>query len=126
MVEFLVTWEQLQPIIYVIIALTAILFFFRWRWSYMGLMTKEQNKKFKKSKTIEGLIDQKLSEIPGMLEKVNVEIEHLEKTHANEAQMKSLKDKRQLLELGRDYGDIAAEIGKPMLNTLVKALKGLG
>jgi len=39
--------------------------------------------------------------------------------------MKSLKDKRRLLELGIDYGEIAAEISTPIINTVIKALKGL-
>ncbi len=123
---FVMVWGYVQIPVYIIIVLTAILIFMRWRWSYMRLLTKDYDKKKKRSKTIEGIIDQKLNEIPGMLQKVNAEIAHLEKTHANEAQMKSLKDKRRLLELGQDYGEIAAEIGKPMLNTVIKALKGLG
>ena len=126
MVEFILGWDQIQPIVYVIIIVIAILIFFRWRWSYMQIMAKEQIKRNKRAKTIEGIIDQKLDEIPEQLRKVNTEIIHLEKTGANEKQMKSLKDKRRLLELGRDYGEIAAEIGKPFLNTVVKSLKGLG
>ena len=53
-------------------------------------------------------------------------LDHLEKTGANEKQMKSLKDKKRLLELGNDYGEIAAEIGKPIIKTVMQALKGIG
>ena len=124
--EFILTWDQLQPIIYTIIALSAFLIFVRWRWSYMRLMSKDVNKKVKREKTIEGIVEKKLNEIPGMLKAVNEEIKHLEKTGANEAQMKSLKDKKRLLELGQDYGEIAVEIGMPFVKTMIKAIKGIG
>ena len=124
--EFILTWDQLQPIIYTVIALSAFLIFVRWRWSYMRLMTKDVNKKVKREKTIEGIVEKKLNEIPGMLKAVEEEIKHLEKTHANEDQMKSLKDKRRLLELGQDYGEIAVEIGMPFVKTMIKAIKGIG
>ena len=124
--EFILTWDQLQPIIYTVIALSAFLIFVRWRWSYMRLMTKDVNKKVKREKTIEGIVERKLNEIPGMLKAVNEEIKHLEKTHATEDQMKSLKDKRRLLELGQDYGEIAVEIGMPFVKTMIKAIKGIG
>lgn len=126
MVEFFVSWDQLQPIIYTVIILSAVLIFFRWRWTYIQMMSKEQNKKHKALKTIEGIIDQKLADIPGQLKHCEEEIKHLEDTGANEKQMKSLKDKKRLLELGRDYGGIAAEIGTPIIKNVMKALKGFG
>jgi len=125
MVEFIVSWDQIQPIIYFVIVLIAVLVFFKWRWNYIQIMSKEQSKNHKRSKTIEGLIEQKLNDIPKQLTQVDNEIKHLESTGANEKQMKSLKDKKRLLELGRDYGGIAAEIGTPVIKNIMKAMKGL-
>ena len=126
MVEFFVSWDQIQPIIYFVVILGAILVFFRWRWTYMQMMTKEQNKTHKRAKSIEGIIDQKLNDIPKQLTQVENELKHLKDTGANEKQMKSLNDKKRLLELGRDYGGIAAEIGTPVIKNIIKAMKGLG
>jgi len=125
MAEF-VTWDQIQPIIYFTIVLIAVLVFFKWRWNYMKVLRKEQGKKVPVAKSIDAIIDNRLAAIPKQLEQVNAEIKHLEKTGANEKQMKSLKDKRRLLEIGNEVGGVAAEIGKPIINNIVKAMKGFG
>lgn len=120
-----VTWEQIQPLFYIALFLTAFLVFIKWRYTYVKDAAKVEATRQRKSKSIDAVIDQKLEAIPAQLKAVEEEIKHLELTNASEKQMKSLKDKKRMLELGRDYGDIAAEIGKPVIRTLLSAVKGL-
>lgn len=120
-----VTWDQIQPLLWFAISITGLIVFFKLRYTHIKNYQKKIERERKKENSIEAVIDRKLNEIPGQLQKVNAELAHLEKTGANDAQMKSLKDKKRLLELGRDYGDIAAEMGKPLIKSITSMVKGM-
>lgn len=125
MVDF-VTWDQIQPIIYLIVIISGVLIFLKWRWSYVVIQQKSVATSARKEHSIENLIDKKLSELPAQLKKVQVELNHLKDTGATDKQMKSLKDKERMLELGIEYGDIGAEIAKPAIKKIMTFIKGLG
>jgi len=120
-----VTWEQIQPIIYLIVVIGALLIFLKWRMSYVVQQQKSAASRIRKENSVENMIDKKLSELPGQLKKVQVELKHLKDTGATDEQMKSLKDKERMLELGIQYGDIAAEIGKPLIKKVLGIVKGI-
>lgn len=126
MVEEFVTWDQIQPIIYLVVIISGFLVFIKWRWSYVMMQQKQAASKIRKDKSIDNLIDNKLNEFPGQLKKVQDELRHLQNTNANAEQMKSLRDKERMLQLAIEYGDVAAEIGKPIINKVLKFVKGIG
>jgi len=125
MVEF-VTWDQIQPIIYLIVIISGVLIFLKWRWSYALIQQKSEKYSARKEHSIESMIDKKLLELPSQLKKVQVELKHLKDTGATDTQMKSLKTKERMLELGVDYGDIGAEIAKPIIKRVMSIVKGVG
>ncbi len=125
MVDF-VTWDQIQPIIYLIVIISGVLIFLKWRWSYVVIQQKSAASRKRKEHSIENMIDKKLSALPGNLKKVQAELKHLKDNGATDKQMKSLKDKERMLELGIDYGDIGAEIAKPVIKKIMSFAKGFG
>lgn len=107
---------QLPYLVWFVVVIASVGIILRWKWNHAEKMSKKQTGSNKPSKDIDESIDKLVRDAPTTLQNIRKEIAILESKGATPEQLKSLKQKEQMLDYAATYGDIGKEFVKPILH----------